>query len=118
MFLLVTAFHTADFETRAAARAAARAMGLGWGAYRVILANQYDDEAEAEAVCDAKRRIEAHVAFYSALTFVESESIRTWARTSNNRWLFCRLAYTNILAGKPLNTHRFATFIVCSAIGL
>jgi hypothetical protein len=50
-----------------------------------------------------------------ALTHVESESIRTWVQTDHNLPLWTQMAANAVQVGtEPL---RFASYIVCVAIG-
>jgi len=50
-----------------------------------------------------------------ALAHVESESIRKWATTDHNRPLWVKMAKE--AAQKGYDPKRFATYIVCVAIG-
>lgn len=58
----------------------------------------------------------------SALSHVESASIRAWATSEHNKPIMLKLASGAIeragVAGAEPNVHTFAAFIVASAIGL
>ena len=118
-FHLVTRSSVHGYPTRQAARQAARAAGLRWGQYAVLIANDTDEEADEEAIAQAKRTIAARAHLEAALELVESASIRAWARSPWNRPLFVRLAALGLQKNGPAsNVHMFAAFITSSAIGL
>ena len=68
---------------------------------------------------------EAKRLFTAALSLVESDSIRQWAREQEDSWVKILLDGCGTLAGVPVfecaayeRGHRVAAFIVATAIGL
>lgn len=56
--------------------------------------------------------------FETALSLVDSGSIRAWAQSEHNRPIFIKLAQNMLNNGPDGAHHKLATLIVSNAIGL
>lgn len=118
MFYCVTKHYVHAADTRANARLMARYAGLSWGQYAVIVANETDEEADAEHIAATRRMLAARATFEAALETVQSTSIREWAHSSWNRPILVKLA-DRVLAKRPDDAVScVATLILANAIGL
>lgn len=118
---LVTLMAVTTCWNRHHARALARELGLSRAQFRILLANDTDDEADSEAIAAAKRSLSGRAHLEAALERVESASIRAWAREPHNRRLLTHYAAISLEKARPggvADVHMFAAFIVASAIGL